>query len=172
MDITSNPPNPAFNILWAPWRMEYIKNSSTESGCVFCGHIEYNDDAKHHIFLRRESCFAMLNRYPYTNGHILAVPNKHTSDLEDLEDNELLDLMKLCESSVKLLKETMSPDGFNIGLNLGLSAGAGIADHLHFHIVPRWQGDTNFTTVVSQTRVVPQSLEEVYSIFTEKLGRK
>lgn len=164
-------PNPTgLNILWAPWRMEYIRNNQNESGCVFCTDSKKDNDSERFIFIRQQTCFAMLNRYPYTNGHILVVPNKHVSELELLDDAELLELIKLCERSIKLLKGTMAPDGFNIGLNLGLSAGAGIADHLHFHIVPRWQGDTNFTTAVSQTRVIPQSLDEVYQIFMEQLG--
>jgi len=162
---------PFMDIIWAPWRMEYITNNSKETECILCAYPAQSDDARYYIFLRGESCFAMLNRYPYINGHIMVVPLRHVADLNELGDEELLELMKMMGRCEKLLERTMSPHGFNIGLNLGLSAGAGIADHLHFHIVPRWEGDTNFATAIGNTRVIPQSLEEVYAIFTAELAQ-
>ena len=114
----------------------------------------------------------MLNRYPYSNGHILVVPYRHTADLDDLEDEELLDLMRLVRRCKNLLQQAIDPQGFNIGLNLGLSAGAGIADHVHFHIVPRWKGDTNFMPAIADTKVIPQSLDEVYRLLVEKLKQQ
>ena len=161
---------PRLDVLWAPWRMEYINNNK-ENECILCSYPNAHTDSRHHIFLRGESCFAILNRYPYTNGHIMVVPYRHVADLNDLGDDELLEMMKTVAKCEQLLQKTMSPQGFNIGLNLGLSAGAGIADHIHFHIVPRWGGDTNFSTTIGLTRVVPQSLDEVYDIFTAELAR-
>ena len=159
------------DILWAPWRMEYINNNNKEPECILCSYPRNNDDSRHYIFFRGESCFAILNRYPYTNGHIMVVPCRHVADLSDLGDDELLEMMKTVAKCEKLLRKTMSPHGFNIGLNLGLSAGAGIADHIHVHIVPRWEGDTNFSTTIGLTRVVPQSLDEVYAMFTTEIAR-
>jgi ATP adenylyltransferase len=162
---------PGLDILWAPWRMEYITSNDKTTECILCSYPKSNDDSKYHIFLRGESCFAILNRYPYTNGHIMVVPYRHVADLNDLGDDELLETMKMVGKCEKLLQKTMSPQGFNIGLNLGLPAGAGIADHIHFHIVPRWSGDTNFATTIGLTRVIPQSLDEVYELFRAKLAR-
>jgi len=152
--------------------MQYIKDNQKSSECIFCTCPHRQDDAEHHIFLRHRTCFAMLNRYPYSNGHILVVPYRHTADLDDLEDEELLDLMRLVRRCKNLLQQAIDPQGFNIGLNLGLSAGAGIADHVHFHIVPRWKGDTNFMPAIADTKVIPQSLDEVYRLLVEKLKQQ
>jgi ATP adenylyltransferase len=148
--------------LWAPWRMEYIANADKTEGCIFCDKPRENCDEKNHILLRGEKSFVMLNAFPYGNGHLMVSPYKHTANLDDLDDEDLLELMQLTRRAVNLLKAAFHPDGFNIGVNMGRVAGAGIADHIHIHIVPRWNGDVNFMPVLGDVRVIPQSLESVY----------
>ncbi len=150
-----------YSNLWAPWRIDYIL-SEKEGGCIFCKKPSENSDEKNLILYRGEHSFLIFNRYPYNSGHLMAVPYRHISNFEDLTEQESLDLNFLIKLSVKLLKENMSPHGFNIGLNLGKAGGAGIDEHLHYHIVPRWIGDTNFMPVFADTRVVPQLLVETY----------
>ncbi len=152
----------AFDLLWAPWRMEYIVRSDRPSECVFCAAGSSESDVENHVLRRYETCFALLNRFPYNNGHILVAPYEHVAELDRLGDEQLLEIMKLLCECKKALSAAMSPDGFNVGLNQGSASGAGIEGHLHFHIVPRWQGDTNFMTVTGQTKVIPQSLDEAY----------
>jgi ATP adenylyltransferase len=146
--------------LWAPWRMEYIDSArdEEETGCLFCEKPKESDDEKALILARQEKSFAMLNKYPYNSGHLMVAPFRHVGQLEDLEDGEALDMQKLLARSIKALKEAMQPDGFNLGMNLGRVAGAGVPDHLHWHVVPRWNGDTNFMPVIGAARVLPQSL--------------
>lgn len=148
--------------LHAPWRIEYIlapKPALEES--LFTRIAQSSDDEAHYIIARQRTCFALLNTYPYTGGHLMVVPYKPASDLNALTDAELTDLMKLTRLCVKALTQVMKPDGFNIGLNLGKVAGAGILGHLHVHVVPRWLGDTNFMPVLAGTTVVPQALKEL-----------
>jgi len=148
--------------LHAPWRIEYIlapKPEQTES--LFTRIAQSNDDEANHIIARDRTCYALLNTYPYTGGHLLIVPYRQAADLNDLTDEELTDLMKLTRRCVSALSRVMKPDGFNIGLNLGKVAGAGVPGHLHIHVVPRWQGDTNFMPVLGNTTVVPQALREL-----------
>ena len=148
--------------LHAPWRIEYIlapKEPADDS--LFTRIAQANDDAANLIIARERTCFALLNKYPYAGGHLLVVPYKQTADLSALTDDELAELMTLTRRCVKALKQVMKPDGFNIGLNLGKVAGAGITDHLHIHVVPRWYGDTNFMPVLAQTNVLPQALTEI-----------
>ncbi|KPL02932.1 MAG: HIT family hydrolase [candidate division Zixibacteria bacterium SM23_73_2] len=147
--------------LWAPWRKEFIL-SEKEKGCVFCNRLKQRNDKKNLILLRGKSCFVILNRFPYNSGHLMVSPKKHTGNLEKLKDAELLELLKLTRISVKVLKEVFKPHGFNLGMNLEKVSGAGIADHLHIHVVPRWSGDTNFMPVLSDTKVVSISLDEAY----------
>jgi ATP adenylyltransferase len=144
--------------------------SEGPSGCIFC--IEPSDasDREKHVLCRYPTCFAMLNRFPYNNGHILVAPNEHVADLDGLSNEQLLDIVKLLRDCKKALEVCMSPDGFNMGLNLGSAGGAGVRGHIHFHIVPRWQGDTNFMTATGGTKVIPQSLEEVYDILHKTLS--
>ena len=150
--------------LHAPWRIEYILAPKPElSPSLFSRIAQSNDDEANHVIVRDRSCYALLNTYPYTGGHLMVVPYKEATDLDDLTDEELLDLMKLVRRCQKALVQVMKPDGFNIGLNLGKVAGAGILGHLHIHIVPRWQGDTNFMPIVAETRVLPESLEDSYA---------
>lgn len=148
--------------LWAPWRMEYITNADKTEGCIFCKFPAETDDAKNLLLYRGEHSLLMLNAYPYSNGHLMVAPYRHTADLNDLEDPELLELTHLVRKAVNLLKETFHPDGFNVGVNMGRVAGAGIADHVHIHVVPRWNGDTNFMPVLGDVRVIPESLQSVY----------
>ncbi|MGD9897558.1 MAG: HIT domain-containing protein [Calditrichaceae bacterium] len=146
--------------LWAPWRMEYILNEIDKSpeGCIFCDLPPQKDDRKNLIVYRAEKCFVMLNKFPYNNGHLMVVPYLHTGNILDLDDDIMLDLQKVIQMAVKVLENEMSPHAMNIGMNLGRVAGAGIVDHLHYHIVPRWDGDTNFMPVISDTKVISESL--------------
>jgi len=148
--------------IWAPWRMTYITNSPPEGGCIFCRAWEANDDRELLLLVRREQSMIMLNRYPYTCGHLMVAPVRHTAGMDDLSDAELLDLMHGVRQACALLGAAAHPEGFNIGLNLGKAAGAGVEEHLHVHIVPRWNGDTNFMSVTGDVRVIPEGLLEAY----------
>jgi len=150
--------------------MKYIMASGRPSECVFCLKNPPSSDRENLVLCRYETCFAILNRFPYNNGHILVAPYEHVADLDALGDEQLLDIMRLLRDCRGALAGSMSPDGFNLGLNLGSAAGAGIEGHLHFHIVPRWRGDTNFLTVTGGTKVIPQSLEETYDVLHESLS--
>ena len=150
------------DILWAPWRIEYIKNTSKPEGCIFCDKPRKKDDRKNLIVHRAELVFVMMNRFPYNNGHLLIVPYRHTGELASLSNSEKVELFDLLQRSQDVLREVMHPQGFNIGMNLGRLAGAGIADHIHFHIVPRWGGDTNFMPVIGHTKVISEGLEETW----------
>ena len=148
--------------LHAPWRIEYIlspKSAATES--LFTQIAQSNDDEANLVIVRDRTCYALLNRYPYTGGHLMIVPYKQVHDLNGLTDDEMTDLLKLTRRCQNVLTQIMKPDGFNIGINLGKVAGAGILEHLHIHIVPRWLGDTNFMPVLANTMVVPQALKDL-----------
>ena len=148
--------------LHAPWRIDYILAPKPRlDPSLFSRIARSNDDEANYVIARDRSCFALLNRYPYTGGHLMVVPYKQTPDLDGLTDQELADLMKLTRRCQAALARVMKPDGFNIGLNLGKCAGAGILEHLHIHVVPRWNGDTNFMPVLAATSVVPQALSEL-----------
>jgi ATP adenylyltransferase len=147
--------------LWAPWRIGYIKGEKP-AGCIFCEKVGEQNDEVNFILYRATSCFVILNLYPYTNGHLMVVPYRHAASIEDLSVDVLAELMALTQRALAVLREAMRPTGFNIGINLGTPAGAGMADHVHQHIVPRWVGDTNFMSVVGDTRVMPQSLQSCY----------
>jgi len=163
--------------LWAPWRMTYILSDKNkeEVGCIFClGDRRVPDEDRLVLYVGKAS-FVMMNRFPYNNGHLLVAPIRHVPDIGSLISEERLELMDLLDHSVKILKEVMNPDGFNVGLNLGRVAGAGVEEHLHFHIVPRWNGDTNFMTVFSDIRVIPEHLKETYrrlKVYYEKLSEE
>lgn len=154
--------------LWAPWRMTYI-NSEDEEGCVFCNRLENptEQDRENLILVRQPLGFVMMNKFPYNSGHLLVIPNRHVSGLRDLTDEEMFALQKLLKKCLDVLEKLYHPDGFNIGINLGKAAGAGIAEHLHYHIVPRWNGDTNFMSVLADVRVVPQHLLTTYKQLKE-----
>lgn len=142
------------DVQFAPWRMAYIKGEKPK-GCVFCKEEERDDEL---LLWEGATCIVMLNRYPYNNGHLLVMPARHVSNLDDLTGEERTELFDLLDRSVRVLRETLRPEGINIGINLGRAAGAGVEDHLHIHVVPRWSGDTNSMTVVGGIRVIPDSL--------------
>jgi ATP adenylyltransferase len=148
--------------LHAPWRIEYIlAPKRVENESVFTRIAQSNDDEDNFVLARERTCYALLNTYPYTGGHLMVVPYKQTSELNGLTDEELTELMKLTRRCQNALGQVMKPDGYNIGINIGRVAGAGIVEHLHIHVVPRWLGDTNFMPVLANTTVVPQALKEL-----------
>lgn len=147
--------------LWAPWRIEYIKGEKTP-GCILCEKPREKKDSQNLILTRGKHAFVMMNLYPYSNGHLMVSPYEHVNTLEALSEKVTTEMMQLMKKSLEVLRKTHKPDGFNMGLNLGKAAGAGIEEHLHFHIVPRWSGDTNFMTVTSEIRVIPEDLKETY----------
>ncbi|PKN35780.1 MAG: HIT family hydrolase [Deltaproteobacteria bacterium HGW-Deltaproteobacteria-19] len=142
------------DVQFAPWRMAYIKGEKAK-GCVFCKEEAREDDL---LLWEGTTCLVMLNRYPYNNGHLLVMPARHVANLEDLTGEERTELFDLLDRSVRVLREVLGPEGINVGINLGRAAGAGVEDHLHIHVVPRWSGDTNSMTVVGGIRVIPDSL--------------
>jgi ATP adenylyltransferase len=154
--------------LWAPWRIEYIQKAP-ESGCILCQKPGENEDEANLILYRGQHNFVILNAFPYNPGHLMVVPYRHIANLQDLRDEEAGEHFDIIKKSLELLKEVMGPAGFNIGLNLGRVAGAGIAEHIHTHIVPRWGGDTNFMPVLSDTKVMPEALTATYRRLRAKL---
>jgi ATP adenylyltransferase len=152
--------------LWAPWRLAYV-GSPKSDGCIFCHKPTAGDDCANYLVFRGESAFVMLNAFPYNNGHLMVAPYAHESQLESLPLSTLNEMMSLCQQGIGALKRVMNPDGFNVGFNLGAAAGAGIKDHLHMHVVPRWNGDTNFMPVLADVRVIPQSLDESWHLLSE-----
>lgn len=148
--------------LWAPWRLEYIVGEKID-GCIFCIFPKETDDLKNKILARGDHAFVIMNTFPYSNGHLMTVPYRHTGDFTSLSAEESLEMMQLTQRSVQVLKRAFNPDAFNIGVNQGTAAGAGIADHIHMHIVPRWNGDTNFMPVFADVKVIPEALETTYS---------
>ena len=149
--------------LWTPWRYSYVTKAEPLSGCVFCNAARDSDDRKNLIVHRAEHNFVILNRFPYTNGHVMVVPYDHVPSLEQLKDDSLVEMIRLSREAEVRLRAVYRPDGLNLGMNLGRSAGAGIADHLHLHILPRWAGDTNFMTVTGETRVLPEDLHGTWA---------
>jgi len=156
-----------FDKLWAPWRIEYIANPK-EDFCFFCKYPTEDNDRKRLILYRGKNAFVIMNFYPYNNGHVMVAPYLHTSELSELNPDTKLEMFNLIEYSTKIIRSEMNADGFNIGINLGSVAGAGVKDHLHIHIVPRWNGDTNFMPITAGTKVISEGLEETW----EKLRNK
>jgi ATP adenylyltransferase len=155
------------NQLWAPWRLEALKTDpqETHGGCIFClfpAEEGSESDRRRLILTRSAHSFVILNRYPYNNGHLMVVPRRHTADFGTLPEGELADLHQLLQRSVRLVNESYQPAGMNLGMNLGKAAGAGIADHLHYHLVPRWNGDTNFMPLLAETKVLVEHLMASY----------
>jgi ATP adenylyltransferase len=143
--------------------MPYLRGEDDKlDGCIFCQKVDATDDQEHILF-RGEHCYATLNRYPYSNGHLMVIPYAHVASLENLDQSTLNEMMQVVNLSLAALREAYDPHGFNVGVNLGKAAGAGIADHVHMHIVPRWMADTNFMPVVGKTRVIPELLNETYA---------
>jgi ATP adenylyltransferase len=143
--------------LWAPWRLEYIQGADEEQGCVFCRARDGEDEAGL-VVHRGKRAFVVLNKYPYASGHLMVAPNRHESEFGDLDADEALELHRLGAAGLAALAETMHPQGFNLGWNLGRIAGAGVVDHVHLHVVPRWAGDTNFMPVLADVKVLPEAL--------------
>lgn len=148
--------------LWAPWRIEYIKSISSEGGCFLCDAASSKDDRKNLILYRGSEAFIILNRYPYNSGHLMIVPFVHTPDIGALTASCRNEILFLCGRSMDILKERVGSQGFNCGMNFGKVAGAGVDDHFHMHLVPRWLGDTNFMPILSETKSMPEYLEETY----------
>lgn len=150
------------NLLWAPWRINYVSGKK-HKGCIFCKIYQQKGDEKNYLVLRSKHSFILLNSYPYNNGHVMAITNRHIANYQDLTLEEIVDINKNLNIMIRVYKDILRPQGYNIGANFGKIAGAGVEDHLHFHLVPRWLGDTNFMPVVSDTKVIAQSLEELYA---------
>lgn len=149
--------------LWAPWRDAYVSAPKASTpGCIFCDMPRQDRDAENYILLRAERVFVILNAFPYNNGHLMVVPYEHIGQLEEVPVATLAELMTVTQRAIGVLKARLNPDGFNLGMNLGVPAGAGVADHVHLHVVPRWNGDTNFMPVVADVRVLPQALSSSY----------
>ncbi len=147
--------------LYCPWRIKYITSPKSDK-CIFCEHITENNDEKNLILLRGNYCFIMLNLYPYNNGHLMIIPYSHKANLIDLSHEECIEMMFLAQICIEALQKVMKPHGFNLGMNIGTSAGAGIADHIHLHIVPRWEGDSNFMLVFGETKIISEDLSSTY----------
>ena len=156
-----------FERLWAPWRNAFIKKAD-HGPCFLCATASGGQDRKRFVVARDRLAFVILNRYPYNNGHLMVAPKRHVGELEKLAAAEWRSLWRLTDRAVKLLQKRLNPHGFNLGMNIGRVAGAGIPGHLHLHIVPRWSGDTNFMPIVGATKVISQSLEELYKVLTMK----
>jgi ATP adenylyltransferase len=145
--------------LWAPWRLEYVSSASEQTGCIFCHAVASPDDADSLVVHLGEAALVLLNRFPYSSGHLIVAPIRHLGDYGELSAQEAEEIHNLCARALEVLGDAYQPDGFNIGWNLGRSAGAGVADHVHEHVVPRWQGDTNFMPVLADVRVIPEHLQ-------------
>lgn len=152
--------------LWAPWRSAFVRNAKPRR-CIFCAAKRSRQDRAHHVIARGPRVFALLNRYPYNNGHLMIAPYRHVGDVSSLEAAEWRDVLRMLRRLMARLSRRLHPAGFNVGLNLGRVAGAGIPGHLHVHVVPRWKGDTNFMPVVGETNIVSQSLEELYTLLAD-----
>ena len=159
--------------LFAPWRFDYVTTGDKRNRdeCVFCRALHSPDDRATLTLLRSEHCFALLNLYPYTSGHCMVAPNTHVSDLDVLDDATLAEMMVVVRSLMRVLRNLYNPHGFNVGCNVREAAGAGIEEHLHLHIVPRWRGDTNLMGVIGETRVIPEDLAKTFEKITETLAR-
>jgi ATP adenylyltransferase len=149
--------------LWAAWRMKYITKAEEEPGCVFCNKLKLPDNAENLVVMRGERAFIILNKYPYTSGHIMVAPLAHKASIEDLDPATRAEMMELTAQFMGVLRKVYHPQAFNVGMNIGEAAGAGVPGHVHIHIVPRWNGDTNFMSTVGEVRVLPETLEQTYT---------
>jgi ATP adenylyltransferase len=156
--------------IWSPWRYRYVADAGKDDRCVFCRSLETNDDAKTLIVLRAEKNFIILNRYPYTSGHVMVVPYVHSSDFGAMQPDILAEMMALAQRVQQAQQELYRPDGYNLGMNLGRAAGAGITGHLHLHVLPRWSGDSSFMTVIGETRTEPEELGTTYERLRKALA--
>lgn len=156
--------------LWTPWRYAYVSTSEKASSCVFCDAVQAGDDHKALIVHRAQHCFVILNAYPYTPGHVMIVPYGHLDELRRLAGDAASEMMELSQRMESALRELYHPDGINLGMNIGKAAGAGIAGHIHMHVLPRWVADANFLSVIGETRVLPELLEETWQRMRQALG--
>lgn len=148
--------------IWSPWRMAYVEKTNQETGCLFCNRLGQADGPENLILYRGKYGFVILNRFPYTTGHMMVVPYRHQASLESLDPATLNELIALTARAIGVLRLAYGAQAFNVGANIGEAAGAGVADHFHFHVLPRWTGDTSFMTTTADTRVIPSSLEDIY----------
>ncbi len=148
--------------IWAPWRIKYVSGRKSP-GCLFCNKHKAGNDRKNHVVYRGKKVFLIMNIYPYNNGHLMIAPYKHTGDIRKLTSGEFIEIMDILKKTIDALKKILKPQGFNVGFNIGKVSGAGVAGHVHMHVVPRWTGDTNFMPVIGNTKVVSQSLDSLYS---------
>jgi ATP adenylyltransferase len=160
--VSESFPKASLESLWAPWRVEYYHRPPEESGDFLTAAAQATDDAAHLVVTRRKAAFLIMNKYPYSAGHLMAVPYRKVADMADLLEGEILELWALCIHAQNLLRLCVKAQGFNVGWNLGKAAGAGVDDHLHLHIVPRWAGDANFMTVTGGARIIPEGLQPLY----------
>jgi ATP adenylyltransferase len=157
------------DIMYTPWRYDYVSTVDDRTGCIFCEKSADDKDRENLVVYRAEKCFAILNLFPYSSGHLMVAPYKHTGTIEDLDIDTLAEMMTVVQKCMKATREAFGNEGFNIGINIARIAGAGITEHVHMHVVPRWAGDANFMPVVGQTRVLPLALDQVWERLTEKL---
>ena len=153
--------------LWSPWRMKYVTDNGKPGECIFCSYPKMKDGVENLIVHRGESAFVILNRYPYTSGHLMVVPYQHVASIEELTPEIRSEMMEMVNETLGVLRKVYQPEGFNIGINTGSAGGAGIAEHAHIHIVPRWVGDTNFMSTTGETRVIPEDMEVTYKRISE-----
>jgi len=158
------------DILWAPWRMEYIL--SDKSKCVFCKSLKEKKDKKNLILYQGEHCFIVLNKYPYTHGHLMIAPLRHVAKFENLKNQEKLEMFNLIQRSIAILKKGLKAQGFNMGMNIGKVAGAGVLGHIHLHLVPRWEGDTNFMPMLGKTKVISEDLKKTFQKLSKPFKQK
>jgi len=157
--------------LWTPWRYAYVSSAGKASGCVFCDAVKEGDDSKAHIVYRGEHCFVILNAYPYTPGHVMVVPYAHLDELQKLSAAAAHEMIELSQRMETVLRELYHPDGINLGMNIGKAAGAGIAGHIHMHVLPRWVADANFLSVVGETRILPETLDVTWERISVALAK-
>jgi len=156
--------------IWAPWRIKYILSNKKENGCVFCNALKEKDEANNLVLHRSKHSFIIMNKFPYNPAHIMVVPNLHVAEFHDLSDEAYKDMNDVLKQATSMLKATYHPEGLNIGINLGKASGAGIDDHLHYHVIPRWTGDTNFMPVIGNIKIVSEALEETYNKLKQYFG--
>jgi len=149
--------------IWSPWRMDYIQSDKNKDGCILCGEINKRDSQENLILYRSDHIIVIVNRFPYTSGHLMVVPIVHKASIENLDHKTLAEMMELTAKAIEVLRNEYHPQGFNVGINIGEAAGAGILDHVHLHVVPRWVGDTSFISALGGTRVLPEDIFETYT---------
>lgn len=156
-------------IIWTPWRYEYVNSVDERDGCIFCEKSKEENDRENLVVYRGRHCFAILNLFPYTTGHIMIAPYEHTGTIEKLDPETLTEMMVVAQNSLSAIRDAFGPEGFNLGINISRVAGAGIKDHVHLHLVPRWAGDNNFMAVIADTRVLPRTLDDVWLALEGKI---